>query len=229
MEKNSKKRINICLLKILHWLQPIYFMSLWFFPSVCLPATCVYMCVYLSISFKNHFQRTLWPHCWHVWKIDQDLVAFDDSKNKFFFSRWFQILRSRADLAHLDWARRGEPSQCQQLLLHDPIGQQPHPSPGEWESCPWERHGRSKGEVQAGPFWNSHSVWVEIRVVLKKWEGTSLSHHFFLHRSQAYEVCQGARLPSLSYALLILPSDKAPISQDTCGVLLCVFPLVYLL
>lgn len=164
-------------------------MSLGFFQSVCLPATCVYMYMHvwlliLSNSFKNHFQNTWWPHCWHVWKIDQDLVTFDDSKNKFFFSRWFQILRSRADLAHLDWARRGEPSQCQQLLLHDPIGQQPRPSPGEWESCPWERHGGSKGEVQAGPFWNSHSVWVEIRVVLKRWEGTSLSHHFF---------CTGAR------------------------------------
>lgn len=132
------------------------------------------------------------------------LVTFHDSKINFLFFRWFQILRSRADLAHLDWTRRGKPSQCQQLLLHDPVSQQPRPPPGEWESHPWERHGRSQGEVQAGPFWNSHSMWVQARVLLEGWGGTSLSYHFLYTGARSAEPSYVKRQGSLLHHLVIL-------------------------
>lgn len=154
-KENFKKRRNTLVLKILRRLQPICLLLESFILSVSLLTCClcVHTCACMVprplqlIHFTTFAKKPWWPPCQHVWKIDGDLVTFDDSKNKFSFFRWFQILRSRADLAYLDWARRGEPSQRQQLLFHDPVGQQPRPPPSEWESCPWERHGRSKGEV----------------------------------------------------------------------------------
>lgn len=145
-----------------------YFMSVSFFHSVCLPVACVCICVHawfliLSHSFNNHCHNAIMTSWQAYWVNGSRFVTFDDSKTELLlFIRCFQILRSHADLAYLDWARRGEPSHCQEVLLHDPICQQPHPPPGEWESCPWEWLG--------GPSWNSHSTWVEIRVPLKGWE-----------------------------------------------------------
>lgn len=92
MGKNSKKRINNYLSENSSLTTTnLLYESLVL--SVCLPATCVYMYMHvwlliLSNTYKNHFQKTWWSHCWHVWKIDQDIVTFDDSKSKsFFFSR----------------------------------------------------------------------------------------------------------------------------------------------
>lgn len=166
------------------------------------------------------------PACWeNRW----DLVTFDVSENKSSFSRWLQILRSCADLAHLDW--RGEVVFA--VPATSPWSSRPTAtSVAWWAKAAHEKTWRKQGEVQAGPFWNSHSMWVEVIVLLEGWEGTSLSHYSLWAQEpglQSHPVSRSTALFSTAQCSPYTAKWPSSVSQESCMHFPCSFSLEYLL
>lgn len=78
------------------------------------------------------------------------------------FFRRLQVSRGGASAADMGGAGRSEPPQRQQLLLHDPVVQQPHPQADERESGAREGDGGGQGEVQERPGCHPCAMWVPI-------------------------------------------------------------------
>lgn len=62
--------------------------------------------------------------------------------------RWRQVPWGRARPPDVAGERRSQSPQCQQLLLHDPVVQRPHPPADQREDSAWERDGGGQREVQ---------------------------------------------------------------------------------
>ena len=97
-----------------------------------------------------------------------------------------QVSRSGARALDLAWTRRSQPQERQQLLLHDPVLQRPHPPADGREEPAREGDGGGQRQVQDRSVWYSGSMWVlcsqshtlqtEIHVSSPKINSGSLTH-----------------------------------------------------